>query len=134
MTAIEGGEAAMTAVDRVAELHSYLKALAERDLSRCVDFYTDDAVILFVTGLFQKRQAIQEWHEARFAANIQISRVEGTSVQGEAVVTEFVFSSNRLKAWRISSMRARGTFLFEGSKFKDVRFALVGGNPFENWQ
>lgn len=124
----------MAEIDLAAQLHDYLKALEERDLDQCLDHYTEDAVIHFGPGVYQGKQAIIEWHKGRFEADLQITHLENISAQENQVLIEVVVTSNRLKAWRINTLRGKGTFRFEDGKIREARFSLAGANPFESWR
>lgn len=123
----------MQETDLQAVVRTYLQAFEERDLSKCVDFYADDATIHFHVGIFRGRQAIEEWHEERFAADLRVVRVNGITVQDDTAILEAVVTSNRLRAWKINRLAGKATFLFGQGKVQEVRFTARMYNPLEGW-
>jgi len=116
-----------------ALVKDYLRALEERNLSRCLDFYADDATIKFQTGVFHGKQAIEEWHKDRFNAELTVVKIEKVDVQGDRVVVDGTVTSNRLKAWKINRLSGRVTFLFENGNIKKTEFGVRIYNPLEGW-
>lgn len=123
----------MAEIDLEAEVRSYLQAVEEHDLERCMELYTDDPTIRFMTGTYQGKQAATDFHKDRFKANARVTRTDNISVQGDQVVIDAVVTSDRLKAWRINTLKGKGTFQFEDGKIKEARFALTGANALEGW-
>ena len=103
-------------------VRSYLAAWRDHDIPRCVDFFAPDASVFFVAGTYQGREAIEQWHRDRFAAGLEIIRIDELSVDGDTVSVDGVVSSNRLKAWGIDSLSGTMTTVFEGERFKHVKF------------
>ncbi|HEY63323.1 MAG TPA: nuclear transport factor 2 family protein [Caldilineae bacterium] len=120
--------------DLASLLQEYLAAVEARDLDRCLDFYTDDAIIHFAMGVYKGRQAITDWHRERFNADLRVLQLDRVSSQGDELTCELVITSKRLKAWRINTLRGKGTFRFENGKIKEARFSLAGANPLEGWR
>ena len=114
-------------------VHAYLQALDARDLSRCVDFFADDAIIEFQSGIFQGKQAIEEWHKARFAVDFQVISIDGIRTQGDLVVVDAVATSKRLKAWKIKKLSGRVTLLLQHGKIRNAKFGIRMTNPLEGW-
>ena len=123
----------MTDIDLAQEIRGYLQAIEDRDLDRCLALYTDDPTIRFATGTYHGKQAATEWHKDRFKANVHVKLMDDIAVQGDQVVINAVVTSDRLKAWRINTLKGKGTFQFENGKVKEARFALTGANPLEGW-
>lgn len=113
-----------TANDLEAQTRAYLEAFEARDMARCMSFYADDASLSYVQSVFRGKEQIEEWHKARFAADLRIVRLEKLTVEGNTVILAAVVTSKRLKAWRLDSIRGTVTTLFEGSKIKDLKFGM----------
>jgi hypothetical protein len=123
----------MQQTDIRATIQSYRQALEARDLARCVAFYTEDATIHFGMGLYQGKEAIEEWHRERFAANLQLVRLREIQIEQDKAILDVLVSSDRLKLWRINTLHAMATILFKGRRIKEVRFAARVSSPFEAW-
>jgi ketosteroid isomerase-like protein len=113
-----------TAVDLETQARAYLKAFESRDIDQCMAFYDDNASLSFVQSDYKGKDQIQEWHKARFAADLRVLRVEKLTVEGNTVVLAAVVTSKRLKAWKLNTVRGTVTTLFEGSKIKDLKFGM----------
>ena len=111
-----------------ARVKAYLEAFDARNLTQCLDFYADDAVLTFHTGVYKGRQAIETWHKERFAADLRLIRLEGIAVRGNTATVEGTAASNRLRAWRISSINGIITFVFENDKVREAKFAARMGS------
>lgn len=111
----------------------YLAAFEARDMPGCMSYYADDATLNWAVGVYKGKQAIEEWHEDRFAADLKITRLDGINVQANTVVVDVVATSKRLSAWRLHSLSGRITFEFENGKIKDTKFSVKVTNPLENW-
>jgi ketosteroid isomerase-like protein len=105
-------------------IKDYLDAFDARDLSRCVGFYADDAVIHFMSGIYNARPAIEEWHRDRFAANARILSVDGIQVSGDKVAVDIVMTSDRFQAWKVDSISARMNYEFQNGKITEARYGL----------
>jgi uncharacterized protein (TIGR02246 family) len=116
-----------------ATIQTYREALEARDLARCVACYAEDAVIHFGTGLYRGKEAITEWHQDRFAANLRIVHFQEIQIEGDKAALDVAVSSDKLKAWKISRLRATTTILFDGGKFREVKFNVRMTSPFEAW-
>ena len=114
-------------------VRTYLQALDARDLSRCVDFFTDDATIEFQSGIFQGKQAIEEWHKMRFAVDFRVISIDGMRTQGDLVIVDAVATSKRLKAWKIKKLSGRVTLLLQHGKIRNAKFGIRMTNPLEGW-
>ncbi len=112
---------------------AYLQAFDQRDLPRCMEFFAEDAAINFATGVYRGKQAIEEWHKDRFAAEFQVVRVDDVRAQGDAVMVDAVITSKVVKMWRFKSVSGTATFLFHEGKIKDAKFGLRTTIPFEGW-
>ncbi len=110
--------------DLETRARDYLKAFEARDIERCMAFYDDDASLSFVQSDYKGKQQIEEWHKARFAADLRIVRLEKLTVEGSTVVVAAIVTSKRLQAWKLKTIRGTVTTLFEGSKIKDLKFGM----------
>jgi ketosteroid isomerase-like protein len=113
-----------TVNDLETQARAYLEAFEARDMSRCLSFYADDASLSYVQSVYKGKEQIEEWHKARFAADIRIVRLEKLTVEGNTVILAAVVTSKRLKAWKLDSIRGTVTTLYEGSKIKDLKFGM----------
>jgi ketosteroid isomerase-like protein len=116
-----------------ATIEAYLAAFEQRDLSRCVEFYADDARIDFGTGVFQGKQAIEQWHSDRFDADAQVTRIEKIRTQGNEVIVDAVGTSRLARAWKFNALAGRATFVFEQGKIKEAKVGLRMAIPIERW-
>lgn len=116
-----------------AFVQSYFDAFAAHDLPRCVDAYTDDATLHFVAGVYSGKSAIEEWHRERFAAELQILRIDSISSNHDSVTVDLVVASKRLQFFRIANLAGRGVLRLDGSKIKEARFSPRFCDPFEGW-
>jgi len=116
-----------TASDLETQARAYLEAFEARDIVRCMTFYDDDASVSFVQSDYKGKEQIEEWHKARFAADLRIVGLEKLTVEGNTVVMAAVVTSKRLKAWKLNTIRGTVTTLFEGSKIKDLKFGMQLG-------
>lgn len=124
----------LTEPDKGALVRDYLQALEARDLERCLGFFADDAVIHFAFGVYQGPQAIRDWHQERFNADLHVVKLDKLASREQEATFEVVITSQRLKAWRINTLRGKGKFVFVGDKIREARYSLAGANPLEGWQ
>ncbi|GAB4558283.1 MAG: hypothetical protein Kow0047_03260 [Anaerolineae bacterium] len=120
--------------DLVAVLNSYLEAIEARDLDRCMSFYTDDAVVHFGMGVYRGAKSITDWHRERFDADLHVLEMDRVEAGQDQVTCELVVTSRRLKAWRINTLRGKGTFTFRDGKIAEARFGLAGASALEGWR
>jgi ketosteroid isomerase-like protein len=113
-----------TIVDLETQARAYLKAFDARDIDRCMTFYDDDASLSFAQSDYKGKSQIEEWHKARFAADLRVLQLENLTVDGNTVVVAAVVTSGRLKAWKLNTVRGTVTTLFKGSKIKDLKFGV----------
>ncbi len=111
-------------------VQSYLDAFGAQDLARCVDLFCDDATLFAPPVTYQGKQALEDWHRARFNANARIVRIDDVSAQDDVVTVQGAITSKRLKAWRINTLAGRATFKMRGDKIADVRFEPAGWKHF----
>lgn len=124
----------MQETDLQAVVEAYLQAYDERDLSRCMDFFAEDATIQFGMAVYRGRQATEEWHQDRFAADSRVIRIDEIRTQGNTVVVDAIATSKRARTWRLDSLGGRATFVFDESKIKEVKFGLRTGIQREGWR
>ena len=123
----------MVEIDLQAAAEAYLQAFGERDLEKCMGFYSDDATIHFHVGVFQGREAIEEWHRERFDADLRLLSLEKITVEEGAVNIDAVATSTRLRAWKINRLAGKVGLVFEEGKIKEARLSARVYNPFERW-
>jgi len=117
-------DAPETTTDLETQARAYLKAFEARDIDQCMTFYDDNASLSFVQSDFKGKEQIQEWHKARFAADLRIVRLEKLTVDGNTVVLAVAVTSKRIQAWKLNTVRGTVTTQFEGSKIKDLKFGM----------
>jgi ketosteroid isomerase-like protein len=117
---------------RVA-VESYLEAFASRDLLRCLEFFVEDATLVFVSGTYKGRAAIEQWHTDRFAADLKILRIDGVTTEGDTVTVDLHVTSNRLRFFKIANLDGRATMQLEQGRIKELKFGLRLYDPFEGW-
>lgn len=123
----------MQDTDLQATIQAYLQAFDLRDLTQCMDFFAEDATIHFGMGTYRGRQAIEEWHKGRFAADLRVIRVDKVRTQGDTVIVDVVAISKVARAWRFDSVAGRVTLLFQEGKVKEAKFGLRTAIPVEGW-
>jgi hypothetical protein len=106
-----------------AVIEAYLQTFKAEDASRCIEFFTEDAVVEFASGTYLGKQAIEGWHKERFDAGLQLIGIESIQVEGDTVVIQVVATSLRLKRFRIDSLKGTGTFLVQEGKIREAKFA-----------
>ncbi len=122
-------------MDPRTAVESYLQAFDARDLPRCIEFYNDDAILTFGPGLFRGRQAIEQWHKDRFAADMRILKLEDIEVHGSTVTIRGVVTSKKLKLFKVGSLGGTGTFVVQQGKIKELRFeGRIGASTQVEWR
>lgn len=111
-------------------VNEYFDAFEARDLSRCMEFFDDDAVVYFATGKFPGIKSIEQWHQARFEGGMRIVEIESIEVQNDTVIVNAVATSPKLKLVRIDDFRGTATFVIKQGKFKELRMGLRKGYRF----
>jgi len=119
-----------TPTDLKALTQAYLDAFHARDLERCLEFFTDDAVIDFNKTLYSGRQAITEWHKDRFDADLKLVKLNSITADGNTVVVEGAIASKRLAAWRVKAVSGKVTMRFLDGKIQSGKLAPRMTNPF----
>ena len=117
----------MQQTDIQATTMAYLDAFEARDLARCLDFYADDATLIFQTGHYEGKEAIERWHRDRFAADLRLVHLDGISVRGDSVKIDATATSNRLRAWKVPSIHGTVTLTFDNGKIKEAMFGVRMG-------
>ena len=120
-------EETTTAPQTVVE--NYLEALKSRDVEKIVDFFAEDAVIHFMSGVFKGRDALEEWHKDRFEADMQIVSVKKMRTKGNKVTIDGTITSNKLKAWKIGKLAGKATFSIQDGKIQETKFSVRMYNP-----
>ena len=124
---------AVETVDPKAVATSYLAAAEARDIDACVRHYAPDATLTFMSGVFEGHAAIEDWHKERFAANMRFVKVDAIKVKANVVTVDAVITSDRLKAWKLTSLGGRATFRIHDGRIKETTFGLRLHNPLEGW-
>lgn len=108
----------------------YLAAFEERDVEKCLGFFAEDASVDFQNVEYQGRDALREWHQERFQANLRLNKIENIRIKGNTVVVDAVASSDRLKAWKINSLKSRIEAKFEDDKIQEAKLSARITNMF----
>jgi SnoaL-like domain len=109
-------------MDVESKARAYMKAFETRDLVLCMNYFTDTSAVHFVNSVYNGMQEIEEWHKARFAADLRMVRMGKVTVEGNTVVLEGIVTSKRLKAWKINTVSGTVTAQFDGDKITEVKF------------
>lgn len=121
----------MQVVDAQGVVQSYIDAFTARDLPRCIDLYEHDALLTAGPTSRRGKKELEEWHQARFDANMHIVRIDDMVAEGDTVVVEGVVTSNRLKAWHVGNLSGRATFRVHDGKIAALELGLRASNPLE---
>ena len=116
-----------------ALIESYLDAVREKDISRCLDFYHDDARLHFMMGVFKGKKAIADWHKERFDAEMEIVRVGKITTKGDTVSVDASVTSKKIRAFKIARLAGKASFRLDDGKIKEVKLSPRIYNPFEGW-
>ena len=104
-----------------AVVQAYLESFADQNLATCMEFFTDDGTLTFLTKHFNSREEIEDWHRERLAANVKLFSLDSVYARGDTVIAEAVITSRRLARWRIK-LRGRAHVHLDGDKIKDIDF------------
>lgn len=121
----------MTETNPKAIVETYLATFERHDADGCTSAFTSDAKISWLGGTYQGPEAIKQWHEDRFAANLKIIRRDDMQVQGNTVTADMVVTSDRLKTWRLSELGGRATLTLRDGKVEHAKFGLRFSNPLQ---
>jgi ketosteroid isomerase-like protein len=119
--------------DLKTAIAAYLEAYDQRALSTCMDFFAQDATILFAMGTYRGHQAIEKWHQDRFAADLRVTRVDEVKMDGDTVIVDVTATSKVARAWRFDSVAGRVTVVFRQGKIHKAEFGLRTALPIERW-
>ena len=125
---------AMQEPDPREVVQAYVKALKKGDLDRCLDLFSDDAIIVMqhgMAGTFKGREAIEEWHKKRFAANAKIVSVDKLVAEDHDVTLEATVTTDRLRVWRIPRLSGTATFVVRQGRIEEAQLAVRMYNPLE---
>jgi ketosteroid isomerase-like protein len=121
------------AVEPKLVVEGYLQAMHDRDVERCLEFFADDATLVFMDNHYQGRAAIEGWHRDRIAAEAEIVKVDAIRVKGDAATVDVQATSKKLRQWKIPKVGGRATFKIANGKIQDFKMAARVYNPFEGW-
>lgn len=106
---------------------AYLDAFHARDVDDCLNYFADDATIIFQTGTYRGLREVEAWHRDRFAADLRLTKVKSITVDGETATIEGTATSNRLRAWKIGSINGHIILTFDDNKIKEAKFGAKMG-------
>ena len=116
-------------------VESYREAFERGDLEACLGYFAEDATLKFLFGTYAGHEAIREWHEARFEAEVKLLRIDQIAVKGETVVAQVVATSKRLRLFRMDEVKGTMTITVAGGKFKEAVLSARKGMPSHlDWQ
>jgi hypothetical protein len=117
----------------VQVVRAYLDAFAARDLARCLERFAPAATLHFAGGVYRGREAIEDWHQERFKADLRLIRLDDIRAEGELVVVEATATSRRLQLFKIDSLAGLVTFRLDEDLIVEAEFGLRMNNP-EYWR
>ncbi len=112
---------------------AYHDAFEKRDFDACIDLYMPDSVIHFGPGSYAGMKNIEEWHRERFDADLRLTSLDETRLEGNTVSARVIAVSDKIKAWGLDSIQATLSLVFKGKKIKEARFDLLDSNTLETW-
>ena len=113
------------ALDPEALGRRYLQAFEQRNLEECMAFFLEESTVEFM-GQFRGLRDIEEWHKARFAADLKLVRLNRITVNGNQAVLEGVATSARLRAWRVKSLNGKVTADFDDAgRITRLQFSVL---------
>ena len=113
----------------VPVLDDYFDAFRMHDVSRCVGFYAEGAILEFGGTYCRDRPCLEKWHSERFASNLAVLRIDNVVVNGGVVTVEGVVSSDRLANWGVAPIAGQASFRIRDGKIAEARFGLKPGAP-----
>jgi hypothetical protein len=122
-------QATTPSLDPASIVEGYVEAIRSKDVARCSEFFTDDAVLYFVTGVYRGRKSIEDWHRDRFKANFEIIKVDGIRAKADAATLDASITSSRLRTWKINSLGGRANFRMDNGKIREAKFSPRIQNP-----
>ena len=123
----------MTENQLEATVREYIEAFNQRDMSRCLEFFDEDARIDFAMGKFRGIGAVEEWHKARFEADLKVLSIERTHANGDTVTLEATATSRIAVAWKLPTIGGRVVFTFHQGKITQAKFGLQNPLALEGW-
>lgn len=114
-------------------VENYLNALKSKEVSDCVKFFNEDAIINFQSGVFQGKKGIAEWHQNRFDVNFEVLNLEDVSIDDNKITIYAAITSDRIKAWKMKQLHGKMILDIENGKIQKAKFGLRITNPLENW-
>ena len=114
----------MNTIDIESRAKEYLEAFEARDMDRCVSFFAPDATIKFQNSAYSGIDAVREWHQERFDADLRMIRLDGISTSGDSVTVEGAATSKRLRAWKLDSVEGAITAQFDSDLIRELSFGV----------
>lgn len=116
-----------------AAVQEYVEAFNQRDLSRCLAFFDEDARIQFAMGNYRGIGEVEEWHKARFEADLKVLSVDRTRSNGDTVTIDATATSRIAVAWKLPTISGRVVFTFHQGKIIQAKFGLQNPIALEGW-
>lgn len=121
--------------DATTLVRAYREAFDRRDLAACVGYFDEDATIRFLFSTYHGRDAIEQWHSDRFAADVQLVGMETVRAEGDTVSVDAQATSKRLRLFRIDKVKGTVTFRVRDGRFAEAKFAArMGSSGHLDWQ
>lgn len=122
--------AELTAIDeqdrerKILKVQEYLDAFQRHDLSSCLDFYADDAVLKFFDKRYEGRPGIEKWHRDRFAAQVSLVSIDGFDATEDTVMADLTIKAKFLRRLSVKGS-GRAVLRLDNEKIKEVGFESV---------
>src|SRR5689334_5165767 len=97
----------MSDPSRQAIIEHYLRVFQARDLPACAAVFSADGQIYFLAEIYAGQAAIEQWHRERFAAELEIVRVDQILAEGDLATADLVVTSQVLRDWEMPKMGTR---------------------------
>ena len=106
---------------QIQTFQQYLDAFQQHDLSTCLSYFTDDAVINFFSKRHVGRREIEKWHRDRFKAQIQILSMDGFESVGDTVSADMTIASKFMRRFPLKAS-GRAIVKMDRDKIREVGF------------
>lgn len=121
----------MQTVNAQDVVQHYIDAFSARNLAGCMDLYDEQATLTAGPAKHRGKKDLEEWHQARFDANMRVMRIDDMYSDGDTVTVEGTVTSDRLKAWRVGKLTGRAKFVIHEGRIASVDLSMRAYNPLE---
>jgi hypothetical protein len=109
---------------RIERIQHYLEAFQRHDLSACLGYFCDDAVVKFFDKRYEGRKAVEKWHRDRFAAKISLVNIGNFDSRDDTVTVDLTIASKFLRRWPIKGS-GRAVISLDNDMIKEMGFEGV---------